>query len=438
MGNACVGTAYGLSKNGLLCAIWRNGSTPSQPTIPPSSPSSPAGKPPPPPPPQLTHTTSPAPILISEPARKPTEPHPRQKQPTKPPPPPPSSTQPQQRQQSQVKKHISSAGLQVESVLQKKTENLKDKYSLGRELGQGLFGTTYLCVDKATGKEYACKSIAKQKLVTHNDVEFVRREIRIMHHLAGHPNIISIRASYEDAVAVHIVMELCAGGELFDRIVSKGYYTEKQAAEVARIIVSVVESCHSLGVMHRDLKPENFLFVSSEEDAPLKAIDFGLSMFFRPGEMFTDVVGSTYYVAPEVLRGNYGQEADVWSTGVIIYILLCGVPPFWAATKQGVFDKVLHGKLEFEADPWPNVSEGAKDLLRKVLVRDPKERLTAHQVLRVFSSSPLLLSLTATAIPGNLTLLYCKQAIHGWRCAACMTPEKPLNSTMNDCTRGKR
>lgn len=169
-------------------------------------------------------------------------------------------------------------------MLQQKAENLKDRYNLGRKLGQGLYGTTYLCVDKATRKEYACKSIAKQKLVTEDDVEFIRREIRIMHHLAGHPNIISIRGSYEDAVAVHIVMELCTGGELFDRIISKGYYTERQAAEVARIIVSVIESCHSLGVMHRDLKPENFLFVSNEEDAPLKLIDFGLSIFFRQGK----------------------------------------------------------------------------------------------------------------------------------------------------------
>jgi calcium-dependent protein kinase len=175
----------------------------------------------------------------------------------------------------------------VESVLRRKTENLKDKYSLGRKLGQGQFGTTYLCVDKANGGEYACKSIAKRKLLTDEDVEDVRREIQIMHHLAGHPNIISIRGAYEDAVAVHVVMELCAGGELFDRIVRKGHYTERQAAGLARVIVAVVESCHSLGVMHRDLKPENFLFVGNEEDAPLKTIDFGLSMFFRPGKQTT-------------------------------------------------------------------------------------------------------------------------------------------------------
>jgi serine/threonine protein kinase len=133
-----------------------------------------------------------------------------------------------------------------------------------------------------------CKSILKRKLVTDDDVEDVRREIQIMYHLAGHPSVISIKGAYEDAVAVHLVMELCAGGELFDRIVQKGHYTERKAAELARVIVGVVEVCHSMGVMHRDLKPENFLFVDQTEEAALKTIDFGLSVFFRPGEFLVN------------------------------------------------------------------------------------------------------------------------------------------------------
>lgn len=276
---------------------------------------------------------------------------------------------------------VPSAGLLAGSVLRRKTANLKDIYSLGRKLGQGQFGTTYLCVEKATGKEYACKSIAKRKLTSVEDVEDVRREIQIMHHLSGNPNVISIKGAYEDAVAVHVVMELCAGGELFDRIIQKGHFTERKAAELTRVIVSVVEACHSLGVMHRDLKPENFLFVSQSEEALLKTIDFGLSVFFRPGEIFTDVVGSPYYVAPEVLRKRYGPEVDVWSAGVIIYILLSGVPPFWAEAEQGIFDEVLHGELDFESDPWPSISNDAKDLVQKMLIRDPKKRLKAHEVL---------------------------------------------------------
>lgn len=189
-------------------------------------------------------------------------------------------------------KKIVSAGLQVESVLQTKTGHIREYYSLGRKLGHGQFGTTFLCLEKSTGKEYACKSIAKRKLATMEDVDDVRREIQIMHHLVGIPSIVSIKGAYEDAVSVHVVMELCEGGELFDRIVKLGHYTEKQAAELARTIVGVIEACHSLGVMHRDLKPENFLFVDSREDSPLKAIDFGLSIFFKPGM----VKSSTKYI----------------------------------------------------------------------------------------------------------------------------------------------
>ncbi|XP_062006217.1 calcium-dependent protein kinase 20-like [Rosa rugosa] len=279
-------------------------------------------------------------------------------------------------------KRVSSVGLQIDSVLGRKTGNIKDLYSLGRKLGQGQFGTTFLCVEKRTNKEFACKSIAKRKLTTQEDVEDVRREIQIMHHLAGHPNVIQIVGAHEDAVAVHVIMELCAGGELFDRIIQRGHYTERKAAKLAKIIVGVVEACHSLGVMHRDLKPENFLFVDQEEEAPLKTIDFGLSVFFRPGETFTDVVGSPYYVAPEVLRKNYGQACDVWSAGVIIYILLSGVPPFWDETEQGIFEQVLKGELDFISEPWPSISESAKDLVRRMLMRDPKKRITAHEVLR--------------------------------------------------------
>lgn len=266
-------------------------------------------------------------------------------------------------------------------VLGHKTANIRDLYTLGRKLGQGQFGTTYLCTEIASGNDYACKSISKRKLISKEDVEDVRREIQIMHHLAGHKNIVTIKGAYEDPLYVHIVMELCAGGELFDRIIQRGHYSESRAAELTKIIVGVVEACHSLGVMHRDLKPENFLLVNKDDDFSLKAIDFGLSVFFKPGQVFTDVVGSPYYVAPEVLLKHYGPEADVWTAGVMLYILLSGVPPFWAETQQGIFDAVLKGHIDFESDPWPLISDSAKDLIRKMLCSQPSERLTAHEVL---------------------------------------------------------
>ncbi|WOL04091.1 hypothetical protein Cni_G12812 [Canna indica] len=267
------------------------------------------------------------------------------------------------------------------SVLPYATANLRDEYRIGKKLGQGQFGTTYLCVEKNDGNEYACKSIPKRKLLCREDYDDVWREIQIMHHLSEHANVVRIKGTYEDALFVHLVMELCAGGELFDRIIQKGHYSERKAAQLIKTIVGVVEACHSLGVMHRDLKPENFLFASPDEDSALKATDFGLSVFYKPGDVFSDVVGSPYYVAPEVLRKLYGPEADVWSAGVILYILLSGVPPFWAETEAGIFRQILQGRLDFESEPWPGISESAKDLIRNMLNRDPKKRFTAHQVL---------------------------------------------------------
>lgn len=171
-------------------------------------------------------------------------------------------------------------------VLGHQTPNMSEIYVLGPKLGQGQFGTTHLCTEIATGTEYACKSISKRKLLSKEDVMDVRREIQIMHHLAGQKNIVTIKGAYEDATCVHIVMELCSGGELFDRIIDKGHYSEKKAAELTKIIVGVVEACHSLGVIHRDLKPENFLLANKDDEYSLTAIDFGLSIFFKPGKVY--------------------------------------------------------------------------------------------------------------------------------------------------------
>ncbi|KZV56512.1 hypothetical protein F511_22343 [Dorcoceras hygrometricum] len=258
---------------------------------------------------------------------------------------------------------------------------ISDKYILGRELGRGEFGVTYLCTDRETREALACKSISKKKLRTAVDIEDVRREVEIMSSLPEHPNIVKLRATYEDNEAVHLVMELCEGGELFDRIVARGHYSERAAAGVAKTVAEVVRMCHQHGVVHRDLKPENFLFANKKENAALKAIDFGLSVFFKPGERFNEIVGSPYYMAPEVLKRNYGPEVDIWSAGVILYILLCGVPPFWAETEQGVALAILRGVIDFKREPWPQVSESAKSLVKQMLEPDPQKRLTAQQVL---------------------------------------------------------
>uniref|UniRef100_A0ACD5ZTG1 Uncharacterized protein n=1 Tax=Avena sativa TaxID=4498 RepID=A0ACD5ZTG1_AVESA len=198
----------------------------------------------------------------------------------------------------------------------------------------------------------------------------------------GGAAVVRLREAREDTDgAVHLVMELCEGGELFDRIVARGHYSERAAAKIFRTIVDVIQLCHSSGVMHRDLKPENFLFANKSEDSPLKVIDFGLSVFFSPGDRFTEVVGSAYYMAPEVLKRSYGQEVDVWSAGVILYILLCGVPPFWGDNDEKIAQAILRGVIDFNREPWPRVSANAKDLIRRMLDPDPNTRLTAPQVL---------------------------------------------------------
>nr|BCU41350.1 calcium-dependent protein kinase [Gentiana scabra] len=262
-----------------------------------------------------------------------------------------------------------------------KKENIEEKYLVDKELGRGEFGVTYLCIDRETRELLACKSISKRKLRTAVDVDDVRREVAIMKHLPTNSSIVRFKEACEDDNAVHLVMELCEGGELFDRIVARGHYTERAAASVVRTIVEVVQLCHNHGVIHRDLKPENFLFANKKENSPLKAIDFGLSIFFKPGERFSEIVGSPYYMAPEVLKRNYGPEIDIWSAGVILYILLCGVPPFWAESEQGVAQAIIRGVIDFKREPWPSVSESAKSLVRQMLEPDLKLRLTAKQVL---------------------------------------------------------
>uniref|UniRef100_A0ACD5Y394 Uncharacterized protein n=1 Tax=Avena sativa TaxID=4498 RepID=A0ACD5Y394_AVESA len=262
------------------------------------------------------------------------------------------------------------------------------RYRLGAEVGRGEFGVTRRCEDVATGESLACKTIRRKRLRQRADAEDVRREVEILRRMsaleAGEGDsavpVVRLREACEDPKGVHLVMELCEGGELFDRIFARSHYSERAAAKIGRTIAQVVQLFHDNGVMHRDLKPENFLFANKSEDSPLKAIDFGLSVYFKPGERFTEVVGSGIYMAPEVLMRSYGPEADVWSAGIIFYILLCGVPPFWGDTDERIAESIIRGEINFEREPWPKVSNTAKDLVKKMLDPDPSTRLTAKQV----------------------------------------------------------
>ncbi|XP_019422352.1 PREDICTED: CDPK-related kinase 5-like isoform X1 [Lupinus angustifolius] len=259
------------------------------------------------------------------------------------------------------------------------------KYEVGSEIGRGHFG--YTCVAKfkkgvMKGQQVAVKVIPKAKMTTAIAIEDVRREVKILRALTGHKNLVQFYDAYEDHDNVYIVMELCEGGELLDRILSRGgKYTEEDAKFVLRQILDVVAFCHLQGVVHRDLKPENFLFTSKDENSELKAIDFGLSDFVKPNERLNDIVGSAYYVAPEVLYRAYSTEADIWSIGVIAYILLCGSRPFWAQTESGIFHAVVKANPSFDEPPWPSLSSEAKDFVKKLLNKDPRRRMTAAQAL---------------------------------------------------------
>uniref|UniRef100_A0A0E0EEG0 Protein kinase domain-containing protein n=1 Tax=Oryza meridionalis TaxID=40149 RepID=A0A0E0EEG0_9ORYZ len=259
------------------------------------------------------------------------------------------------------------------------------KYDMGDEVGRGHFG--YTCAAKIKkgarkGDAVAVKVIPKAKMTTSIAIEDVRREVKILKALAGHKNLVQFYDAYEDNENVYIVMELCEGGELLDRILSRGgKYSEDDAKAVLVQILNVVSFCHIQGVVHRDLKPENFLFTSKDENSQLKAIDFGLSDFVKPDERLNDIVGSAYYVAPEVLHRCYSTEADVWSIGVIAYILLCGSRPFWARTESGIFRSVLKADPSYNEAPWPSLTPEAMDFVKRLLCKDPRRRMTAAQAL---------------------------------------------------------
>ncbi|CAM8997538.1 unnamed protein product [Rhodiola kirilowii] len=265
------------------------------------------------------------------------------------------------------------------------SKQFTSRYEMGEEVGRGHFG--YTCCAKGLkgdtkSQEVAVKVIPKAKMTTAIAIEDVRREVKILRALSGHENLVQFHDVFEDQDNVYIVMELCKGGELLDRILSRGgKYSEGDAKAVMVQILNVVAFCHLQGVVHRDLKPENFLYTSKEDHSLLKAIDFGLSDFVKPDERLNDIVGSAYYVAPEVLHRSYATEADVWSVGVISYILLCGSRPFWARTESGIFRSVLKADPGFDEAPWPSLSLEAKDFVKRLLNKDPRKRMSAAQAL---------------------------------------------------------
>lgn len=261
------------------------------------------------------------------------------------------------------------------------TDALKDvrvNYHIDpKEVGHGHYGVVRKCMHRETGEWYAIKSIRKSKV---SKIEVLKREIEILKEVK-HPHIIELIEVYEDERYLHLITELCTGGELFDRIIAKtqsaeGHFSEHDAAVLVRDILDAIRYCHDeKGIVHRDLKPENFLFLTEADDAPVKIIDFGLSRHDDTdlGIMQTKV-GTPYYVAPEVLRREYTKSCDIWSIGVISYILLCGYPPFYGDSDTQIFESVRVGRFDFPSPEWDDISESAKDFVIEMLKKNPTDR----------------------------------------------------------------
>eukprot|EP00746_Dinoflagellata_sp_MGD_P158868 gnl/MRDRNA2_/MRDRNA2_86576_c0_seq17.p1 gnl/MRDRNA2_/MRDRNA2_86576_c0~~gnl/MRDRNA2_/MRDRNA2_86576_c0_seq17.p1 ORF type:complete len:505 (+),score=116.36 gnl/MRDRNA2_/MRDRNA2_86576_c0_seq17:88-1602(+) len=275
-------------------------------------------------------------------------------------------------------KEVKAGGIEHAKFIIDNPGKLHEFYDVDKKkMGEGSYGAVSKCTNKSTGVVRAVKSISKAQM---KNLDRFKQEIAIM-KMMDHPNIIKLYESFEDHRNIYLIMEICSGGELFDRIIETGHFTEVQAAMVMQQILRGIFYMHEIKLTHRDLKPENFLFQTKDpiEKCTLKIIDFGLSCKFSEGSVLTTKAGTPYYVAPQVLAGKYDQSADLWSCGVIMYVLLCGYPPFYGETDADVLTKVRLGNFTFNAADWKNVSEDAKNLIRMLLKMNPRDRYTAEQ-----------------------------------------------------------
>lgn len=265
-------------------------------------------------------------------------------------------------------------------LVESKDQSVRNFYTLVEQIGEGAFGVVYKAIKKDTGETYAIKSIDKSTL-SQDELTSLNLEIDIVSQV-DHPNIVRAFEFYDEPKQLNVVMEVMGGGELFERIVEKDHYSEQEAALTIRPVIDAIKYCHEMNVVHRDLKPENMLYSSFDMDGIVKITDFGLARFYDD-DVMTTACGTPSYVAPEILEGRgYGIEVDYWSIGVILYTMLCGFLPFNEDTNAALFDKIKTGDYSFTSPDWDNISDMAKDLVRRCLKVNPKERITAGEMLR--------------------------------------------------------
>ncbi|XP_062167659.1 phosphoenolpyruvate carboxylase kinase 1-like [Alnus glutinosa] len=261
------------------------------------------------------------------------------------------------------------------------SQALNKNYKICEELGRGRFGVVFRCLSLEGGDTYAVKSVDKKLTLGDSlDAQCLLTEPKILHLLAPHPHVIGLHGIYEDETHLHMVLDLCSASDLHHRIVTRRVIPEPEAASVMDQLFQALAHCHRVGVAHRDVKPDNILF---DERNRLKLADFGSAEIFKDGEQMSGIVGTPYYVAPEILAGrDYCEKIDVWSAGVILYIMLAGFPPFYGESAVEIFEAVLRANLRFPSRVFQSVSPAAKDLLRRMLCKDVSRRFSAEQALR--------------------------------------------------------
>lgn len=261
------------------------------------------------------------------------------------------------------------------------SQDIRKVYKFKDVLGGGHFGSVRVGYrrDENPRKYYAIKSICLSSL-KENDISELVHEVEIISHLQ-HPNIIKFYETYYDESYFHIVMELCKGKDVFEKIVEHGQISEQLVANIILKVLRAISYCHSKGITHRDLKPENILFLTNDVESEIKIIDFGLSRKYDSNEKMSTILGTPYYIAPEVLKGNYDNKCDIWSIGAMTYIMLSGDLPFNGHTNQEIFNKIVSSELVFDVNKWKNISEDAIDFIKKSMIKSPEKRLSAREAV---------------------------------------------------------
>ncbi|CAG9326639.1 unnamed protein product [Blepharisma stoltei] len=268
--------------------------------------------------------------------------------------------------------------IKKDQFVQENQHRFAEVYQIGESLGSGAFGEVKICFQRDTRQKRAVKIMRKDLMKSESKRDDLEKEISILRSM-DHPNIVRLYEFFEDQKRIYIVMEHCAGGELFDEIIKRKNFQEVHAAQIMYQLFSAVAYLHSHHVIHRDLKPENILLEESNDTLNIKLIDFGTAVMSN--NKIKDAMGTAYYIAPEVLSGQYSEKCDMWSCGVILYILLSGRPPFDGRDDSEIVNKAQIGKFDIIDDPWGRISNEAKNLITGLLCK-AESRLSASQCLQ--------------------------------------------------------